>query len=339
MTAARVLREQHQFSFDAAAEPVLRVKPGAEIVIETLDCFSNRITSPEQVFHSDAELLAVIDAYNPVSAPVYVEGAQPGDVLAVAILSMRLGVVEPYAVSMVHRDAATVAGRPSTLLAESETKLCQLVDGHVIFPTSRGHVRHPIRPMIGAIGTAPAAGQVSSLHYAAGHGGNIDCPDMTTGSTVYLPVNVAGALFSLGDLHALMGDAEITGVALETHGDVTVQIDLLKKPRAAKAIRLDTTESIGSIGCASTDCLDANLAEAYDDLLHRLSEDFGMAPVDAFQLLGIAARVRVGQCVHRPGAGWTSLRVSVPRAVLPGGEMWHDAPASESLTIVRQEKD
>lgn len=339
MTAARVLREQHQFAFDAAAEPVLRVKPGAEVVIETLDCFSNRITSPEQVFHSDAELLALIGAYNPVSAPVYVEGAEPGDVLAVTIRSMRLGVVDPYAVSVIHRDTATVAGRRSALLAESETRVCRLVDGHVIFPTGRGHVRHPISPMIGSIGTAPAAGQVSSLHYAAGHGGNVDCPDMTTGSTVYLPVNVPGALFSLGDLHALMGDAEITGVALETHGDVTVQIDLLKKPRAARALRLDTADSIGSIGCESADGLDANVAGAFDDLLRRLADDFGIAPVDAFQLLGIAARVRVGQCVHRPGAGWTSVRVSVPRAVLPGGEMWSDAPASESLAIVAQEKD
>jgi len=331
LSPLRIQRSQHQFVFDAAAQPWLRVAPGSSIVVETLDCFSNKITSPSQRFERDSDVLDLVGSYNPVSRPVYVTGAEPGDTLAVRIDAIDLGPVEPYAVMVVTGDTALLCGRRSRRLGpESDTRICALEDGHVLFPAGPGQVRHPVRPMVGAIGTAPAAGPVSSLHYAADCGGNLDCPDVTTGTTVLLPVNVPGGLLSLGDVHALMGDGEVTGAALETHADVTLTVDLHKAGRSPAADsaagpglpRLDTPDSLGTIGCASHDSVDANIAAALDDVLGRLCDEFGLAAIEAYELIGAVGRIRVNQCVHYPGQGWCTTHVSVSRAALPGGAHW-----------------
>lgn len=323
MIGARIPRGLHRFDFQAGAEPALRVDPGATVVIETLDCFSNKVTSPRQVFERESDLVDLIGAYNPISAPIYVNGARPGDSLAVHIDGMELGTQEPYGVTVVTPESASLCGRPTSHLGlAADTRVCRLEDGDVIFPTRSGTLRQRARPMVGVIGTAPASGAVSSLHYGPTHGGNIDCPLITSGTTVHLPVNVPGGLLSLGDLHALMGDGEVTGVAIETHGEVTVTIEVINGPGAG-AIRVDTAEEIGSIGCESQHSVDANLGVALEDLLSRLCVDWGMLTVEAYELLGVAARMRINQCVHREaGPGWTSVLVSLPRGMLPGGACW-----------------
>lgn len=327
MTQLRVPRSAHQFAFDASASPWLRAEPGSTIVVETLDCFSNKVTSPGQLFECEAQLLDLIGAYNPVSKPIYVTGASPGDTLAVHIDQIDLGTVEPYAVTAITRDAALLCGQPSRHLGSADTRVCALAEGHVFFPTSSGTIKHPIRPMVGAIGTAPATRSISSLHYAASCGGNIDCPDIATGASVLLPVNVPGGLLSLGDVHALMGDGEVTGAALETHGDVTITVDLVKAAGPAdggraRLPRLETPETIGVLGCASEDSLDANIAAALDDMLGWLCSDYGMTATEAYELIGAAGRIRVNQCVHYQGRGWCTSLVSVARAALPGGAYW-----------------
>lgn len=338
-----IRRSQHQFVFDAAAKPGLRVASGSTIVVETLDCFSNKITSASQRFEFDADVLDLVGAYNPVSRPIYVTGAEPGDTLAVRIDRIDLGPVEPYAVMVVTRDTALLCGRRSRRLASaSDTRICALEDGHVLLPAGPGLIRHPVRPMVGAIGTAPSADPVSSLHYAPGCGGNLDCPDITIGASVLLPVNVPGGLLSLGDVHALMGDGEIAGVALETHADVTLTVELLKAGTRAPAARpasagplaspgpaesaslprLDTPHSLGTIGCSSHESVDANIAAALDDVLGRLCDEFGLRAIEAYQIIGAVGRIRVNQCVHYPGQGWCTSYVSVPRSALPGGAHW-----------------
>ncbi|MBO0807468.1 MAG: acetamidase/formamidase family protein [Actinobacteria bacterium] len=325
MSLSRVPRSQHQFTFAADAEPWLRIEPGSSIVVETLDCFSNKVSSPEQRFGYDSEVLDLIGQYNPVSKPTYVSGAEPGDTLAVRIDAIDLGPVDPYAVMVVTRDTALLCGRPSRHLGhDGDTKICELRDGHVLFPVGTGIVRHPVRPMVGAIGTAPPDGAISSLHYAASCGGNMDCLDITVGATVLLPVNVPGGLLSLGDVHALMGDGEVAGVALETHGDVTVSVQLIKAGRPASTCmpRLDTPTTVGTLGCESHESIDANIAAALDDMLTRLPAEFGMTAIEAYELIGAAGRIRVNQCVHFHGQGWCTTHVAVPRAVLPGGAYW-----------------
>ncbi|MGH3371362.1 MAG: acetamidase/formamidase family protein, partial [Nocardioidaceae bacterium] len=257
MTVVRVPRTAHTFAFDARAEPVVRVAPGTSLVVETYDCFSNKVSSSQQVFGREADLLDLIGRYNPVTGPIHVDGANPGDWLSVRIDRIDLGTLAPYAATLVTGDSKGVCGtRWSPLDQLPDTRICPIVDGTVLFPTGRGDLALPVRPMIGSIGTAPAAGESSSLEFGRDHMGNVDCPSVTAGSTVFLPVNVPGALLSLGDVHAAMGDAEITGTALETNADVFITVDVAPGPddlpdgaATPRSPRLDTTTTIGSIGC------------------------------------------------------------------------------------------
>jgi amidase len=320
MTLVRVPRTAHGFSFSPDARPAARVRPGTRLVFETLDCFSNKITSAGQVFESEDDLLGVIGAFNPVTGPVYVEGASPGDTLAVQIEAIVPGTLEPFAVTLVTGDTPGVCGQPSALADSGpDTRICPLHGDAVLFPLANGDpVMLPLRPMVGSIGTAPADRERSSLEFGPDHGGNLDCPSMTAGSTVLLPVNVPGALLSLGDVHALMGDAEVTGTALETNADVVVTVEVITAaPGMAPSAppRLDTASAIGSIGCHFGATVEANLAAAFEDLAARLLVDYDLTRVEAFELLGTAAAVQVNQCV---AGHWTSVFVSISRDIIGG---------------------
>lgn len=324
----RVARRHHAYAFDPAARPVLTVPDGALVTFATLDCFGNRISRPDQRFRTDAALLAAVGGYNPVTGPVAVAGAEPGDRLEVAIRDIRLGTAGAYAVTVsfgaAKGDSRIVAAACPGLSDEGHTRICPLDGDDVLFPTAAGTLRLPVRPMVGTVGTAPATGPVPSLRSGNAYGGNMDCPYAAPGALLTLPVTVPGALLSVGDVHALMGDAEITGTALETSADVTVQVRIRRGaagdgPREAGAGGrvtpwLDDGERVGAIGCADGASLDANLQTAMSALHARLRREYHMRSVDAYELLGAVAVVRVNQCVV---GGWTSVYAGVPRRVLP----------------------
>jgi len=318
--AYRVARPHQRFEFSPHAEPSLRVPGGARITFETLDCFSNKVTAADQRYAREADLVDLIGAYNPVAGPVYVDGARPGDVLAIAVEEITLGTAAPFAVTLTFGSgSAYVTAACPGLPAGGDTRICPIVAGpagpEVIFPAAGGDLRLPARPMVGTIGTAPAAGPVPSLVYGPGHGGNFDCPLVTAGSVLYLPVNVPGALLSLGDVHALMGDTEITGTALETSGDVTVTVTVLPAGTRPPALpHLDTPELLGVVGCQPGSGVQANIEAAMLELHTRLTGEYGLAAADAYQLLGATARVLVNQCVAPPS--WAAVHVGVPRAIL-----------------------
>jgi amidase len=314
ITHHRIARHHQRYQFNSQTAPVLRVPSGSTIVFETLDCFSNRITSPDQRFAREEELLAILGAYNPVAGPVYVEGAQPGDVLAVRIDAIAIGTAAPYAVTVTFGDGSRfVSADCPGIPADGDTKICAIEEGAgvAMFPTGRGELRVPLRPMVGTIGTAPAGDPVSTLYYTASHGGNIDCPLATTGSVLYLPVNVPGALLSLGDVHAVMGDGEITGTALETSANVTVTVTVLPGDTGRSTLPyLDNHTMIGVLGCHAGASLDQNIQAAMLETHRRLVTEYGLAPADAYQLLGASARILVNQCVEPT---WYTVHVGVPR--------------------------
>lgn len=320
--AVTVPRADHHFFFDPATPPVLEVASGARVRVETWDCFSNRVTSPDQRFASIDDLLRLIGAFNPLAGPIAIRDAQPGDALAVRIESIALATVAPYAATVV---VPGVGGLCSPVgLATPigpDTRICPIDGDHVIFPTRRADISLPLRPMIGTIGTAPAREVVSSLKHGAEFCGNVDCPDLTVGSTIILPVNVPGALLSLGDVHAAMGDGEITGVALETSADVMITIELIKHADSpyVRCPQLETPSWIGSIGCHFGLPLDFNVKAAFTDLVERLQRGAGLERIEAYELLGAAGQVRVNQCVE---GGWTSALATLGRDYLPGGGAW-----------------
>ncbi len=321
LTVAR--QHPFDFAFDANVPPVAHIRPGVPLRVQTWDCFGNAVDSPNQRFASLTDLLSLIGGLNPLTGPIYVEGAAPGDVLAVHIDHITLGTLAPQAVTMLIPGVGGICG-PSGGPRElsPDTRVCRLDGEHVVLPTSRGEVRLPIRPMLGTIGTAPPPGaRLSSLEFSPECCGNIDSPDVSTGSTVLLPVNVTGALLSIGDLHAAMGDAEITGTALETSGDVVLRCEVLK-PAAAGYVgctRILTRESVGSVGCHFGQPLDFNVKSAFADLAGHLTRFHALPPHEAYVLLGSAARVRVHQCVD---GGWTSASAWLARDALPGGIFW-----------------
>lgn len=322
----RVPRSAHHYTFSADTAPALYVTPGARLVMETLDCFSNKLTSADQRYATEAELLEVLGAYNPVAGPVHVQGAAPGDVLTVRILDIEIGTAAPFAVTNSFAAASMVNHACAGMPPSGSTRICPLRGHEITFPAAGRAITLPAQPMVGTIGTAPAGLAVPSVHYGRGIGGNMDCPLIRPGAVVYLPVNVPGALLYLGDVHALMGAAEITSTALETSADVTVEVGLMR--RSAHHLttpHVDSADTIGVVGCTESAGLEANLETAMVELQERLCVAYGLDPVDAYELLGAVAQVNVNQCV--PPA-WKSVYAGIDRRFLPP----HDDPAATTDT-------
>ena len=193
--------------------PAKRVEPGEVLVFETLDCFDNQITQEDQ-------LLSGInwDHVNPATGPVYVEGAEVGDLLKVEIRDIRLA---PRGTMTALPGEGTVG----PLLTQERTKIISVQEGKVCFSDV---LQLDAQPMIGVIGTAPANGEAIPTGTPGVHGGNMDNRRIGKGSVLYLPVNVPGALLAMGDLHALMADGEVLICGLEIPGEVEVKVDVVK---------------------------------------------------------------------------------------------------------------
>lgn len=309
-----VRREQSHQLFDARVAPAITIQPGERVLVETWDCFSNRITSSSQTFDTLGSLLALTGGLNPIAGPIAVAGAEPGDALAVHVEEIRLGVVAPYAVTVVVPGVGGLCGGGSPAF-RPDTRICP-IDGDVVrFPIGSGELALPVRPMIGTIGTAPAREAIESLKFGPEHCGNVDCPDLGIGSTILLPVNVRGGLLSLGDVHALMGDAEITGIALETSADVLLRVDLVKAKDSpyVGCPQIETAEISGSIGCYFGHSLDTNVRAGFTDLVERLRRRYGIDVTEAYELLGAIAGVRVHQSVE---GGWSAALAYLPTRLL-----------------------
>lgn len=207
-----ITKEHVHFTFSKHQEPVLRAVSGDIVRFETYDCFYN------QLLAEDANLTNIDSSKaNAVTGPLYVSDARPGDTLKIEILDIATGPV------------GVCAAFPETdwdngILKESHFRRFTIENG---MAELGGSIRVPVAPMIGVIGTAPAEGEVSTM-IPMEHGGNMDCTQIKAGTILYLPVNVPGALLSMGDLHAVMGDGEICGCGLEIEGSVTVRVTILK---------------------------------------------------------------------------------------------------------------
>ncbi|OGS67863.1 MAG: hypothetical protein A2Y96_02455, partial [Firmicutes bacterium RBG_13_65_8] len=170
-------------------------------------CFSGQIQDEET-------LLTDIDRkrVNPATGPIFVRGAAPGDTLAVDILGLRPG---PQGLTVTTPGMGFLGDR----VRVSRTRLVR-IEANV---ATWGSLRLPVKPMLGVIGVAPREGAISTV-VPGSHGGNLDCALVTTGTTVYLPIHHPGALFGIGDMHAVMGDGEVSGTGVETGGHVTLRL-------------------------------------------------------------------------------------------------------------------
>lgn len=272
-----VSREHKQFAIGSEAEPVVRVKPGDILVIETEDCFDYQIQSPEDVVDA-----IDFDRVNPATGPIYVEGAEPGDTLVVDILHIDLdkqGVMVTVPGLGVLPDEVT-----------STTKILPVVGDKVIWDEDFSFA---IKPMIGVIGVAPKGDPIPCGH-PGDHGGNMDCKEIGMGCTVNLPVNVKGAYLHMGDCHARQGDGEVCGTGVEIRTVVTCRVRLKKNTGLERPV-LERDNRIMFMG-SHVDLFTANQM-ALRDAVHYLMEAKDLTFEDAVKLASAIVDMKIAQLV------------------------------------------
>ena len=289
----RVPRDQFTYAFSATTTPVATLSPGDRFVVETHDTSTGRIHRAEDV----PEFVRIRDPrkVNPAAGPVFVEGASPGDDLIVEILDIRL---QPYGFVRVLAGAGVLQKE-----IESDGVLIARIDGEHVVLGER--MRLPLRPMVGVIGTAPADGVIYTAAPGA-QGSNIDVNAVTVGARIHLPVHVPGALLAIGDVHASMGDGEVSGTGVEIAGEVTVRVDLV--PGAAPARPwIETAADWITTGSGPT--LEDAVEMAVEELAQLLMTRFGLSRTEAFLLVSARGDVRIGQCARIRGLDATAYAV------------------------------
>lgn len=273
----RIYRDQLTYEFSATTPPVATIEPGERVVFETYDASTGRIHEPEDL----AAYLKIRDLrkVNPAAGPIRVRGAQPGDELVVAIERIDLA------------EQGYIRAAPGGVVDGIESPCAVIVpcvDGYLHLP---GGIRLPARPMVGVIGTAPAEGVVYTA-VPGPQGSNLDCNAIAVGARVHLPVQVPGALLALGDVHAAMGDGEVSGTGVEINAAVTATVDLLRGKTHARPW-IETPTSTVSTGSAPT--LEAAIRIAVDGLIQLIQERRSVSRVEAYLLISALGDVHVGQ--------------------------------------------
>jgi acetamidase/formamidase len=254
---------------DPRTTPIANVKPGETVEVETWSALTRVV--------------------NPTTGPLSVEGAEPGDTLEVEIIDIELP------------DEGTVAIIPGfgalegwLNLMEPRRKDCEIKNGKVIYVRDDGKkIELEANPFIGTIGVAPEVEAVSSLT-PGHHGGNMDCPDVRPGNKLLLPVTRPGALFKLGDVHAVQGDGEVCGVAVEVNAVVTLKFSL-RKGWTINWPRIESPDEIMTVGSARP--LEDAARHAYRELVEWMVTDHGWGRDDAYMFLSLAGKARIAQIV------------------------------------------
>ena len=283
-------RDNTSFWFDPDSQPVVTVKSGEELIVETQDAHSGTITGGDVVYSTFDDVMDRIGGANPVTGPIAIEDVEPGD-----LVSIEIGHVEGAPVTGFGYMNTTPTLHPDFVPA---TTICHRRGDEVEIPTDRGPVMVPYRPFIGTLGLAPEKERMLSFSQSAEVMGNVDLPDLAAGARVVIRANVAGGLLSLGDAHLAQGDAEIHRSAIETQADVTLRARNLGPDGTVYGDlpQLNTDRTIGSVA-PGPGHLEDLVRSAYDDLALRLHRGHGYSLPDAYRLLGAVGTVRIGQVV------------------------------------------
>jgi acetamidase/formamidase len=264
--------------------PVWRVKPGDLMELWTEDAFGGKVRGPDDWVTKVIEFPFV----NPQTGPFYVEGAEPGDTLAIHFVSIEPSRDWAASCTVPLFGALTSTHATATLQDPlPEVVWIYEVDAGKRTVTFHGNaggdpIDLPLDPMHGTVGVAPASFEARSSLVPDAHGGNMDTPEMRAGVTCYLGVNVAGALFSIGDGHCRQGEGETCGVAVEAAMDTVIAIDLVKA-HATPWPRLESDGHLMSTGSARP--LEDAFRIAHVDMVTWLSEEYGFDKLDAYQFL------------------------------------------------------
>jgi acetamidase/formamidase len=232
---------------------------------------------------------------NPCTGPIYVEGAEPGDTLAVTI--DEITITRDYAVSCLIPEFGGLCGTVYTRVLNDplpqSIMLHPIGEAGMMYDPNLNIPLIPVEPFYGTIGTSPALEAISTLSPGF-HGGNMDAADICPGNTVHLPVNVKGALLFIGDGHAAQGDGEVSGVAAEVPTTGIITVDLIKG-HATPTPRVISDDFLMSVGNARP--MEDAARIAFFDLVTWLSTDYGFDRLAAYQLCSQVSQVRLANMV------------------------------------------
>jgi amidase len=271
----RLNKENFVFTMSKEHSPSLYITSGETVVYETQDCYCGRIKAQE-----DAQATGL---GNPATGPLYIEGAETGDILKVEILDIKVA------------DQGIMRLRPGIgtygdYLKEATVKVIPIKENLAIF---NDKLQIPVRPMIGVIGVAPEGGAIETIVPDV-HGGNLDCKRIVKGATVYLPVFAKGGLLAVGDLHALMADGETAICGLEVQGEVTVRVNVIKNKNLPLPM---VVEGNHIMTLSSMKTLDEASKQASINMHKFLTQELKMDTHEAAMLLSLCGDLRVCQIV------------------------------------------
>jgi len=274
--------------FSRSIAPAIRVPSGSVI-----EAFTHEATGGQLGPNSSVDDLASIDMdlVHTLTGPVFVEGAEPGDILAVELLEM-----EPV-------EWGWMAMMPNFgLLADDfgETAVLRIfaLDKDRKFVDFSDDIRIPLRPFAGVMGVAPDTDELLSTIPPRANGGNLDDPFLTVGTTVYFRVFVPGALFSIGDTHAVQGLGEVSGTAMESPMRVVYKISVLKNGRSISEVQYETDDYYATTGFAVT--IDEAARKATRYMIDYLVETHGLTREDAYMLCSLAGNLHIAETVDLP---------------------------------------
>jgi acetamidase/formamidase len=314
----RFVPRENQFAWTfGGCEPVMRIRPGDVLDLYTEDAFGGHIRSSEDLPSQSI----VYPFVNPQTGPFHVEGAEPGDTLAIHLIDVQ--PARDWAVSTtvpLFGSLTSTKYTPTLQPPLPERTWVYEVDrvaSEVVFRAldSDHTVRLPLEPFLGTIGVAPAASEARNVLVPEAFGGNMDTPEARAGTTIYLGVNVEGALFSIGDGHYTMGEGEVCGVAVEGAMNTVLAVDVIKG-RYCEWPRLEDDDSIMVAG--SYRPLEDAFRIAHTQLIVWISADTGLSVMDTYQLVTQASRSPIANVCD---ANYTIV-AKIAKRYLPGGIDW-----------------
>ncbi|HEY7530151.1 MAG TPA: acetamidase/formamidase family protein [Gemmatimonadota bacterium] len=280
-------RDQTHNRWSSAIPPVLRVPSGAVIAVETEEA-SDAQLRPGSTVEDLGDLS--FDPIHPLTGPVYVEGADPGDVLAVTLHRIEVGDWGWAAV-------VPGFGFLADEFPEPWLRTWEIPAGAGSVEFAPG-VRLPLAPFAGVMGVAPPTDSLLSTIPPRANGGNMDNRHLTEGTTVYFPVFVPGALFSIGDTHAVQGDGEISGTAIEAPMRIVYDVRVIEGGRRIAEPQYENDELYGVTAFGTT--IDEAARKASRYMVDYLVEIHGLDRTDAYVLSSLAADLKISETVDVP---------------------------------------
>ena len=299
-------RKQHNFGWDNSFPPAIRIAPGDELEFECTDASAGQYTRATTA--ADVPLLDFARV-NPVVGPIFVEGAEPGDAIGVEVLDLQEGGWGWTAAIPGFGLLAEDFPEPAYHISEYNSTSVQFEPGITL----------PFRPFAGTVGLALAESGLHSIVPPREVGGNMDIRDLTIGTRLWLPVQVAGGLLSVGDTHAAQGDGEVCGTAIETSMNVRLRLSLVKDAgikRPQFEIDGSPTRHIDERGYYATTGVSPDLMEAAKDairdMIEHMGREYGLEPSLAYMLCSVAVDLRISEIVDQPN--WL-VSAYLPKAI------------------------